>query len=62
MNKYTLGVGLVLLVCCLLYCYVVEGAPANELIWHAVKMVFSSWTGGCCGAVVCGLLSHGLFC
>ena len=52
MNAYSLVAGLVLVMCCLLYCYVVEGAPANELIWCVIEMVCSSWTGRCCGAVV----------
>ena len=63
MNKYSLFASVLLLILCLLYCHFVEGVPANqELIWHAIKMVFSSWTGRCCGTVICALFTFGLCC
>ena len=60
MNEYSLLVSLLLLIGCLVYCYYVEGVAAEDLIWHAIKMVLSTWTGRCCGALFCVLFSYGL--
>ena len=43
---------------CLLYCYVIQGVPSNELIWH---VMVSSWIGKCCGMIFkCALFVFGL--
>ena len=48
------------LVICLLYCYLIQGVPGDELIWHAIEMVLSSWIGRCCGMIFCVLFTFGL--
>ena len=45
---------------CLLYCYVIQGVPSNELIWHVIDMMVSSWIGKCCGMIFCALFVFGL--
>ena len=52
---------LVLGIICLLYCYVIQGVPSNELIWYVIDMMVSSWIGKCCEMIFnCALFVYGL--